>query len=77
MQNVAQIISCPFLINSYYMLVEDGDVFHVKLDNHVAKIDQHFTISKISDLENHQLNQYGTYLAFLNLLPPQIDTEII
>jgi hypothetical protein len=38
---------------SYYMLVEDGDIFHVNVENKMGKINEHFVISKINDYEMH------------------------
>lgn len=76
-KNIMQIVGCPFEEDAYYMLVEDGDIFHVRLENRAGRIDDHFVISKMNDFENHQLHQNATFIAFLKLVPPKFDTEMI
>lgn len=37
-KSITQIVSSPFLADTYYMLVEDGDVFMARLDGSMGKI---------------------------------------
>jgi len=43
----------------------------------VGRIDKHYVISKSLDSEKHPVNQICTYIAFLHIVVPEIDTEMI
>lgn len=58
-------------------MVEDGDVFRAKLEANVGKIDFHYNISKLYDSQKHTLHQIASFISFLHIVPPSIDTEIM
>lgn len=43
----------------------------------VGRIDKHYVVSKSVDSEKHPVNQACTYIAFLRIFVPEIDTEMI
>jgi hypothetical protein len=57
--------------------VEDGEVFRAVLQGNMGRIDHHHVVAKSCDSEKHQLHQTASVIAFLHILPPEIDTEII
>ena len=59
------------------MLVEEGEIFSFEMTGNVGRIDRHYVISKSVDSEKHPVNQSASYLAFLRLVAPEIDTEMI
>lgn len=76
-KSITQIISSPFETSTYYILVEDGDVFMARLEGSMGKIEEHYVVSKMYDSEKHVLHQTANHIAFLHIVPPEIDTEII
>ena len=57
--------------------MEDGDVYRAKIEGSSGRIDDHYVIAKIHDTEKHSLNQNASYITFLHIVPPKIDTELI
>ena len=43
----------------------------------VGRIDKHYVIGRSVDSERHPVNQSCSYIAFLNIVVPEIDTEMI
>ena len=59
------------------MLVENGQLFRLRLENKSGKIEKSYNIDKSQDVEMHSLNQAPTHIKFLRLVPPEYDSEII
>ena len=53
--NILQIISSPYEENSFYMLVESGDICKYKLDKDTGIITDQIKVENISDADTHQL----------------------
>jgi hypothetical protein len=49
------------------MLVENGELFSLRIENNSSKIEESFSLQHTQDSENHSLNQTPTFLAFLPL----------
>ena len=43
----------------------------------VGRIDKHYVIARSVDSEKHPVNQSCSYIAFLKIVVPEIDTEMI
>jgi hypothetical protein len=58
------------------MLVENGELFSVKMEQNSSKIEESFSLQHIIDSENHSLNQTPTFIAFLDICDIEFDSEI-
>jgi hypothetical protein len=75
-QSIKQVLSCPYDSSVYYMLVENGELFSVKMEQNSSKIEESFSLQHIIDSENHSLNQTPTFIAFLDICDIEFDSEI-
>jgi hypothetical protein len=49
-KGIVQIISNPFVINQYYLLVENGEVFRLRIENGSGKIEESYLIERAKDV---------------------------
>jgi hypothetical protein len=59
------------------MMVEEGEIFGLEMVGNIGRIDKHYVIARSVDSEKHQVNQNCSYIAFLKIVVPEIDTEMI
>ena len=75
-KGIMQIISSPYNSNQFYLLVENGEVFRLRVEETSGRIEESYNIERTKDIEFHQLNQTPTIIKFLPFVPPQFDSEI-
>ena len=73
---IHEIIANPFNPNTYYMLIESGEICRYRIEKETGIVENSFETESILDIENHPLGQKAAMIKFMRIFPPKIDVEI-
>ena len=76
-QSIIQVAASPYDPELYYMLVETGQLYSLRLDGNSSRIEESYSLQHTLDCEAHPLNQLPTQISFMNIGDIQFDSEII